>query len=160
MSDERLFTTCCAPRRRPGRSTSRSSTGDTALTYGELDARSNQVASLLRDLGVRRGDRVGLYLEKSLDALVGIYGMLKAGAAYVPFDPQAPPTRLAYIARNAGLEVVISGAAKAGSWGRCSARRPESRPSSSSTRPPASSKRLTAARAWSAWTLSTRSRVT
>jgi L-proline---[L-prolyl-carrier protein] ligase len=91
--------------------------GDTALSYRELDERSNRVAGLLRDLGVGRGDRVGLFLDKSPDALVGIYGILKAGAAYVPFDPQAPTTRLAYIARNAGLEVVISGAAKAGSWG-------------------------------------------
>ena len=60
-----------------------------------------------------RGDRVGLYLDKSLESVVGIYGILKGGATYVPLDPQAPPRRLAYIAGDCGLEVLVSGADKA-----------------------------------------------
>ena len=64
-----------------------------------------------------RGDRVGLLLDKSLEALVGIYGVLEAGAAYVPLDIQSPAARLAYIAGNAGLRVLITSDHKAGSCG-------------------------------------------
>jgi amino acid adenylation domain-containing protein len=87
--------------------------GDRHLTYAELETRSNRVANLLREVGVSRGDRVGLYLDKSLEAVVGIYGILKCGAAYAPLDPRAPIQRLAYIARDCGLRVLISGIEKA-----------------------------------------------
>jgi amino acid adenylation domain-containing protein len=90
---------------------------DRSVTYAELEARSNRLAHLLLDLGVARGDRVGLYLNKSLESLIGIYGVLKTGAAYVPFDPKAPTARLAYIARNCGVRVLLSGAEKSGAWG-------------------------------------------
>jgi amino acid adenylation domain-containing protein len=90
---------------------------DRSVTYAELEARSNRLAHLLLDLGVARGDRVGLYLDKSLEALVGIYGVLKAGATYVPFDPKAPAARLAYIARNCDVRVLLSGTEKSGRWG-------------------------------------------
>ena len=86
------------------------------LTYRELDELSDRLANLLISLGVRRGDRVGFYLEKSIESVLAIYGILKAGAAYVPFDPHAPAARLAYIARNAGLRVLITGIEKQGSW--------------------------------------------
>lgn len=86
------------------------------LTYAELEACSNQLAHVLREAGVVPGDRVGLYLDKSLESLVGIYGVLKAGAAYVPFDPQAPTSRLAYIAGNAGIRVLLTGKEKADRW--------------------------------------------
>ncbi|HJU81961.1 MAG TPA: amino acid adenylation domain-containing protein [Acidimicrobiia bacterium] len=85
-------------------------------TYGELEARSNQLAHLLIANGVEPGDRVGLYLDKSLDAVVGIYGVLKAGAAYVPLDPRAPVARLGYIAANCGLEWLISSGRQSGQW--------------------------------------------
>jgi amino acid adenylation domain-containing protein len=88
-----------------------------SIAYAELDARANQVARLLLDLGVSRGDRVGLYLNKSLEALIGIYGILKAGAAYVPLDPNAPAKRLAYIAANCGLNVLLTGVEKEQVWG-------------------------------------------
>ena len=87
-----------------------------ALTYAELDSRANRVAHLLSAQGVRRGDRVGLYLEKSLEALVGIYGILKVGGIYVPLDPAAPPPRLGSIAGDAGLRVLITGTEKAEQW--------------------------------------------
>jgi amino acid adenylation domain-containing protein len=96
-----------------------------SLSYGELDAQANRVAGALRALGVRRGDRVALYLEKSLEAVVAIYGILKAGAAYVPLDPQAPPARLGYIARDAGVRVLVSAAAQALGWGPVHAGAPE-----------------------------------
>jgi amino acid adenylation domain-containing protein len=88
------------------------------LTYAELERRANRLARLLLDLGVTRGDRVGLFLEKSLESVVAVYGILKAGAAYVPLDPQAPPARLAYIARNAELRVLVTGLEKEEVWNR------------------------------------------
>jgi amino acid adenylation domain-containing protein len=90
--------------------------GDRTISYGELDDRARRLSGALADLGVRRGDRVCLYLEKSIESLVGIYGVLKAGAAYVPLDPQAPAARLGYIARDAGARVLLSGAEKREHW--------------------------------------------
>jgi amino acid adenylation domain-containing protein len=90
--------------------------GNRSLTYGELDGRANQVARLLLELGVTRGDRVGLYLDKSLESVVAVYGALKAGAVYVPLDPQAPAPRLSYIARDCDLRLLLTGAEKAQNW--------------------------------------------
>jgi amino acid adenylation domain-containing protein len=89
---------------------------DRSLSYADLDARSNELANLLIAAGVRRGDRVGFYLDKSLESVLAIYGIMKTGAAYVPFDPQAPVQRLAYIARNAGMRHLVTGTEKAGQW--------------------------------------------
>jgi amino acid adenylation domain-containing protein len=90
--------------------------GERSVTYAELDAGSNRVANLLRECGIAHGDRVGLFLDKSLEALVGIYGILKLGGTYVPLDPAAPPARLATIAENADLRCLITGAEKADLW--------------------------------------------
>jgi amino acid adenylation domain-containing protein len=90
--------------------------GEREISYGGLDRSANQLANLLRELGVRRGDRVALYLEKSIESLVAVYGVLKAGAAYVPLDPQAPPARLSYIAANAQARVLLTGVEKHETW--------------------------------------------
>ena len=91
--------------------------GDRSVTYAELDLGSNRLAHLLRENGgVRHGDRVGLYLDKSLESIVGIYALLKLGATYVPLDPAAPPARLATIAANAELRCLITGPEKAELW--------------------------------------------
>ncbi|MFI2782680.1 amino acid adenylation domain-containing protein [Streptomyces sp. ALB3] len=82
--------------------------GDGRLTYGELDARANQVAHRLVELGVRPGDRVGLCTEKSTATVVGILGVMKAGAAYVPLDPAYPAERIAYMVEDAGLGAVVT----------------------------------------------------
>ncbi len=79
-----------------------------ALTYRQLDEQSNQLARALGRAGVGRGDRVALYLPKTLGAVVGAFGILKAGAAYVPIDVGAPPARSAYIARNCGVRAVVT----------------------------------------------------
>ncbi|GHG84268.1 non-ribosomal peptide synthetase [Comamonas sp. JC664] len=79
-----------------------------ALTYGELDARANQVANHLRQLGIEPGDRVGLFLERSLELLVGMLGILKAGAAYVPLDPVYPADRLAHILDDSGVSLLLT----------------------------------------------------
>lgn len=81
---------------------------DERVSYAELEQRSNQMARTLQAAGVRRGDRVGLYLNKSPSSVIGLFGALKAGAVYVPFDPGAPATRLAYIARNCDVRVLVT----------------------------------------------------
>src|ERR671932_2292989 len=81
---------------------------DQRLTYAELDAQSTRLARLLAAQGVRRGDRVGLYLQKSLPSIVGIHAILKLGAAYVPIDPAAPAPRMGYIVRNCGIRCLIT----------------------------------------------------
>ncbi len=90
--------------------------GDRHLTYHDLDEASGRLANLLIQQGMTRGDRIGLYLDKSLESVVGIYGVLKVGAAYVPLDPRAPAQRLAYMARDCGIRVLLSGGEKAESW--------------------------------------------
>src|SRR5689334_3402383 len=77
--------------------------GERTITYAQLDTQANAVANLLIAAGVRRGDRVALYLDKSLESILAVYGILKTGAAYVPLDPQAPTARLAYILRDADV---------------------------------------------------------
>ncbi len=91
--------------------------GPRSVTFGELETRSNRLAHLLIESGVERGDRVGLFLDKSLESLVGIFGTLKAGAAYVPLDPQAPAARLAYIVRDCDVNLIVTGIEKAEAWG-------------------------------------------
>ena len=78
------------------------------LDYGMLESRSNQFARSLVAHGVRRGDRVALWLPKSPDAVVALYGAMKAGAAYVPVDPTAPAARLAYIARDCEVAGLVT----------------------------------------------------
>jgi amino acid adenylation domain-containing protein len=87
-----------------------------AITYGELDAASDRLASRLIELGVGIGDRVGLYLNKSIDAVIAIYGVMKAGAAYVPIDPSSKEARAVYIANNCGVDVLVSATNKKHLW--------------------------------------------
>jgi amino acid adenylation domain-containing protein len=81
---------------------------DVGLTYRELETLSNQLARALAARGVRKGDRVGICLKKSLDAVVAVFGILKAGAAYVPLDPSAPARRLGFIVGNCGMKALIT----------------------------------------------------
>lgn len=83
-----------------------------SLTYAELDRLTNQVAKTLQSAGVKRGDRVGIYVNKSLASILAIFGILKAGGIYVPLDPNAPAKRLSYITRNCDIRVVITSTAK------------------------------------------------
>ena len=77
------------------------------VLYRELAELSDRLRDRLRAMGVRPGDRVGIYVRKSIDAVAAIYGILKAGAAYVPVDPGAPPARDAYILRDCGVRAVV-----------------------------------------------------
>jgi len=78
------------------------------LTYSQLDTMTNQVARMLREVGVRRGDRVGIYVHKSLASVISVFGIMKAGGVYVPLDPNAPAKRLAYITRNCDIRALLT----------------------------------------------------
>ena len=82
-----------------------------ASTYGELDARANQLAHHLRALGVGPETVVALCVERSPEMLVGLLGILKAGGAYLPLDPSYPPERLAFMLEDAGAPVLVTHAA-------------------------------------------------
>ena len=81
---------------------------DQNLTYGELDARANQLAHHLRDLGVGAETVVGLCVERSPEMIVGLLGILKAGGAYLPLDPDYPQDRLAFMLADAGAPVLVT----------------------------------------------------
>jgi amino acid adenylation domain-containing protein/non-ribosomal peptide synthase protein (TIGR01720 family) len=81
---------------------------DVTISYGELDARAEQLASRLRGLGVDAESRVGLVLPRSIGMVVAILGVLKAGGAYVPVDPASPADRIAYIVEDSSASVVIT----------------------------------------------------
>lgn len=79
-----------------------------SLTYAELEAASNQMARSLIAHGVEPGDRVALWLPKSPEAVAALYGIMKAGAAYVAVDPAAPAHRLAFIARDCTIAALVT----------------------------------------------------
>ena len=81
--------------------------GDRALTYRELAARSRAIARKLDAMGIGPESAVGLCVESSPAMVVGALGILEAGAAYVPMDPSHPQARLATIAREAGVQVIL-----------------------------------------------------
>ncbi len=84
----------------------------TELSYGELDRRSNQVANLLMKHGVRRGDRVGLFGHKSIDLVSALFGIMKAGAAYVPLNPDAPAAYVRHIVEECDIRHLVTGSTR------------------------------------------------
>jgi amino acid adenylation domain-containing protein len=87
--------------------------GDQRLTYRELNRRANRVAHRLRTLGVGPDVTVGLCMDRSPRMVVGMLGILKAGAAYVPLDPTYPPARLAFMATDCRMRVLVTEASLA-----------------------------------------------
>ncbi len=81
---------------------------DQQLTYGELNARSNQLAHYLRGLGVGPEMLVGICLGRSLKMVVGLLAILKAGGAYVPLDPEYPAERLAFLLRDSAAPILLT----------------------------------------------------
>ncbi|HET8774712.1 MAG TPA: non-ribosomal peptide synthase/polyketide synthase, partial [Thermoanaerobaculia bacterium] len=79
-----------------------------SLTYGQLNARANQLAHELIARGVRPDDRVAISMERSLDMIVALLGTLKAGGAYVPLDPAYPAERLRYLIEDSAPKVVLT----------------------------------------------------
>jgi amino acid adenylation domain-containing protein len=81
---------------------------DIGLTYGELDQRADRLAVKLRGVGVGTGDIVAIMLAPSLELVIGIMGILKSGAAYLPIDPAYPDDRKTYMLKDSGVGVLIS----------------------------------------------------
>ncbi len=81
---------------------------DVALTYRELDERTNKLARHLRSLGVSRDVRVGVAVERSLDMMIAILAVQKAGGAYVPMDPSYPADRIAFMLEDAQAPVLVT----------------------------------------------------
>ena len=82
--------------------------GKQTLSYKELNSQANQLAHYLQTLNVRAGTLVGLCVERSLDMVVGLLGILKAGAAYVPLDPSYPTERLSFMLQDAQVSVLVT----------------------------------------------------
>jgi amino acid adenylation domain-containing protein len=101
--EELIFT---AAQRTPDRVAVHARSG--TLTYGQLAARAQAIAIELRAPGVRPGDRVGLLVDRDLDLLPAILGILAAGAAYVPLDPAFPTDRLRFMVEDAGLVAIVT----------------------------------------------------
>lgn len=79
-----------------------------SLSYVELENKSNQLARMLIDLGLQRGDRVGIHMNKGLESAVGMYGIMKAGGAYVPLDPFAPANRIGFVIKDCGIRYLLA----------------------------------------------------
>src|ERR1700686_3011394 len=95
--------------------------GDEQLTYGELNARANQLAHRLCSLGIRSEVPVALFLERSPELAIAALAVLKAGGTYLPLDPNYPPTRIGMLMEDCAAPVVLTHSAvarklTAGNW--------------------------------------------
>lgn len=84
------------------------SIGDMSLTYVELQSRANRIGNFLRAGGIKEGDIVAVYMDRSIDMVASILGLWKAGAALLPIDPGFPQNRLAYMLEDARAKAVIT----------------------------------------------------
>jgi len=78
------------------------------ITYAELDVQSDRLAAYLLAEGVREGDFIGICMQRSIDMLIGVLGILKSGAAYLPLDPSYPPDRLKFMVEDASAKRIIT----------------------------------------------------
>ncbi|MGN7877262.1 amino acid adenylation domain-containing protein, partial [Roseateles sp. 22389] len=82
--------------------------GDEQFSYAQFNTRANRLAHRLIALGIRPEDRVGLAVQRSMDMVVALLAILKAGAAYVPLDPSYPAERLAYMVEDSGIRLLLT----------------------------------------------------
>lgn len=82
--------------------------GNNSLTFRQLSAKMSQLAATLIDLGVQKGDRVGIYLNRSIETAIAIYGIMHAGAVYVPLDPKAPIDRILFVIQDCHIKILIT----------------------------------------------------
>ncbi len=92
--------------------------GEDQLTFRQLDTRANQLARYLRRHGIEPGGRVGVCLERGIDYVVSVLAILKAGGAYVPVDPTAPAERVAFLAHDAAVELLVTQESHHAVWER------------------------------------------
>ncbi|MCP5047481.1 MAG: amino acid adenylation domain-containing protein [bacterium] len=81
---------------------------NSSLTYLELNRRANQPASVLTEKGVRPGMMVGIMMERCLEMIIGLFGILKAGAAYLPIDPDYPRERIDFMLKDSGSSILLN----------------------------------------------------
>ncbi|MEM7281461.1 MAG: amino acid adenylation domain-containing protein [Pseudomonadota bacterium] len=79
-----------------------------SLSFSELIEKANALAHCLREAGVKRGDRVGIFMNKGVGSAVALHGIMRAGAAYVPLDPAAPLERLRFVIHDCNIRVLVS----------------------------------------------------
>lgn len=82
--------------------------GNQSITFSQLAGQMDQLAHSLIASGLKKGDRVGIYLNRSLETAVAIYGILRAGGVYVPLDPNAPLKRIKFLLEDCQIEYLIS----------------------------------------------------
>jgi amino acid adenylation domain-containing protein len=82
--------------------------GNHSLTFTEVKDRMNQLANLLHELGIKKGDRIGIYLNRSIETVIAMYGIMQAGAVYVPLDPKTPIDRTQFLLDDCNIEILIS----------------------------------------------------
>ncbi len=82
--------------------------GNESLTFFQLSQKSNQVARILRNNGIQADDIVAIMTERSLEMLIGIVGIIKAGAAYLPIDPMYPDKRKEYMLQDSGAKMLLT----------------------------------------------------
>jgi len=87
--------------------------GDRTITFGELEQTSSQIAARLQAMGVARGQRVALLAERSIETIIAMLAVLKAGAAYVPFDPTYTDERLSFMTEDCAPTIIIAQGAAA-----------------------------------------------
>jgi len=81
---------------------------ETRLTYAELNRQANQLAHCLRDRGIGPDSAVGVCMERSVELVVALYGIIKAGGAYLPLDPEYPRERLAHMLQDANVQLLLT----------------------------------------------------
>ena len=122
--------------------------GSRRITYRELEDMANQLACGLQAIGVRRGDRVVVFLENSVEAVVSIFGILRAGAAFVPVGPTVKGDKLSYILNDSGATALIAGSSLTWTRWRSAAMTGSLSAESSRARYPALPRATMAAAAW------------
>jgi len=85
---------------------------DRSMTYQQLDRESNRLSRLLAELGVSRGDRVGIMLNRCMETPLAVYAIMKAGAAFVPMDPDMPIARVSSLVQSCEMTLIVSTSAQ------------------------------------------------
>ena len=79
-----------------------------SLTYKDLHLKTSQLAGMLIDAGLKKGDRVGIWMNRTLETPIAVHGIMKAGGAFVPLDPYAPLERIQFLLKDCGIRHVIT----------------------------------------------------
>ncbi len=93
--------------RRPAHTAVEDPERNNAVSYGDFNANADRLSEALRRIGVASGDRVGIYVPKSIASITAVFGILKSGGAYVPVDPGAPPRRNAFIFQDCAVKGIV-----------------------------------------------------